>query len=94
MSARCAAAAAGREGVYERAECGEWGAGATWVHGWGRGLAVATCRMSFPHKLSSDEGEERFRELPPAEGISGGGLVASGATGVAGSSGWPSGPCC
>ena len=64
----------------------------------GQGVAV-TCRMSFPHKLSSDEGEERFRELPPAEGdndegISGGGLAASGAAGVAGSSGWPSGPPC
>jgi hypothetical protein len=54
--------------------------------------------MSFPHKLSSDEGEERFREVPPAaedsdEDISGGGLVASCATGVAGSSTWPSAPC-
>ena len=63
-----------------------------------RGVAVATCKMSFPHKLSSDEGEERFRELPPAEGdndegISGGGLAASGANGVSGS-GWPIVACC
>ena len=91
--------AGARRRVHGRAGRRERGAGATGVHGMGRGVAVATCRMSFPHKLSSDEGMARFRELPPAEedsdeGISGGGLVASGATGVAGSSGWPSGSFC